>query len=282
MAIWDITAGILEGEFHNPGKVLNTSYNSVLGDNISFTIGGGSFSNTFGMANSINCDWEVLLAHFIPTTGSWPVLEGLLFGSGGNTNMLFGDSTAFKYYGHDLVISLARHPLCFNAGEDTGKIPSVVATTGILLLLAAALVLRFVYQAQMKVDNPHEHAIELASMIIPMAETRFLALLKLAECSVGLKAAEKVLATAKGELDAAKVILADGTAALEVSKTRVINCTQLRPPINQVLLASAQAEFKAEQTHVAQATVLVKTKQMAMDIQTAALGGAWLGQAAHP
>jgi len=280
--LWDIAAWTLEKGLHNPGKALNTSYNGVLGDNISFTMGGGSFSNTFGMANSINCDLEDLLAQKIEAKGLAGIIgAAFLFGSGGSTNLLVGSSTAFKYYGHDLVISRGRHQLQFKAADDTVA-PVVVIVLGLLVLLAAALVLRFVFKAQMKGDEPHEHAIELASLIIPMAETRFLALLKLTECYVGLKAAKKVLAEAERDLAAAEVILAQGTAALEVSKNRVINCMQLRPPINQALLATAQAEFKAQQTHVAQATGLVKTRQMAMDIQTAALGGAWLGQAAHP
>ena len=282
MAIWDIAAWTVEKGYHNPGNALNTSYSGVLGDNINFTMGGGYFQNTFGMTNGIICDVEDLLAQKLEAKGLAGIIgAAFLFGSGGNTNLLVGGDTSFKYYGHDLTISRGRHQLQFKAADDTVA-PVVVMVLGLLVLLAAALVLRFVFKAQMKGDEPHEHAIELASMIIPMAETRFLALLKLAECSVGLKAAEKVLDKAKGELDAAKVILADGTAALEVSKTRVIACMPLQPPINQVNLARAQAEFKAQQTHVAQATVLVKTKQMAMDIQTAALGGAWLGQAAHP
>jgi len=276
--LWDIAAWTLEKGLHNPGKALNTSYNGVLGDNISFTMGGGSFSNTFGMANSINCDLEDLLAQKIEAKGLAGIIgAAFLFGSGGSTNLLVGSSTAFKYYGHDLVISRGRHQLQFKAADDTVA-PVVVIVLGLLVLLAAALVLRFVFKAQMKGDEPHEHAIELASLIIPMAETRFLALLKLTECYVGLKAAKKVLVQAQFTVDQAKHLLSDAIRELATATAAVSQIMLLSPLVNQAQLDSAQAEVKTRKGALAKYTRNMKIKQQAVTSQTAALAEAWLGK----
>ena len=281
MAIWDIAAWTVEKGYHNPGNALNTSYSGVLGDNINFTMGGGSFSNTFGMANSINCDLEDLIAQKIEAKGLAGIIgAAFLFGSGGNTNLLVGSSTAFKYYGHDLVISRGRHQLQFKAADDTVA-PVVVMVLGLLVLLAAALVLRFVFKAQMKGDEPHEHAIELASLIIPMAETRFLALLKLTECLIGLSAAKEVLVQAQAAVTAAQLVLTTATATL-ADYARLVVQIQFGPAVaGQITLAAAQAQVQTQKGVVAQATKDLKIKQMAVTNQTAALAGAWLGQAAH-
>ena len=281
MAIWDIAAWTLEKGFHNPGNALNTSYSGVLGDNINFTMGGGYFQNTFGMTNGVICDLEDLLAQKLEAKGLAGIVgAAFLFGSGGNTNLLVGGDTSFKYYGHDLVINRGRHQLYFKSDDDT-VIPLLVMVLGLAGLLAAALVLRFVYKAQMKGDEPHEHAIELASLIIPMAETRFLAVLKLTECALGLKAAKKVLEEAEAAVTAARLVLTTATDTL-ADYARLVVQIQFGPavpaPIN---LAAAQAQVQTQKGVVAQATKDLKIKQMAVTNQTAALAGAWLGGDHH-
>lgn len=281
MAIWDIAAWTLEKGFHNPGNALNTSYSGVLGDNINFTMGGGYFQNTFGMTNGVICDLEDLLAQKLEAKGLAGIVgAAFLFGSGGNTNLLVGGDTSFKYYGHDLVINRGRHQLYFKSDDDT-VIPLLVMVLGLAGLLAAALVLRFVYKAQMKGDVPHEHAIELASLIIPMAETRFLALLKLTECALGLKAAKKVLEEAEAAVAAARQLLTTATDTL-ADYARLVVQIQFGPPVaGQINLAAAQAQVQTQKGVVAQATKDLKIKQMAVTNQTAALAGAWLGGDHH-
>jgi hypothetical protein len=281
MAIWDIAAWTLEKGYHNPGNALNTSYSGVLGDNINFTMGGGYFQNTFGMTNGVICDLEDLLAQKLEAKGLAGIVgAAFLFGSGGNTNLLVGGDTSFKYYGHDLVINRGRHQLYFKSDDDT-VIPLLVMVLGLAGLLAAALVLRFVYKAQMKGDEPHEHAIELASLIIPTAETRFLALLKLTECALGLKAAKKVLEEAEAAVAAARQLLTTATDTL-ADYSRLVVQIQFGPPVaGQINLAAAQAQVQTQKGVVAQATKDLKIKQMAVTNQTAALAGAWLGQTAH-
>ena len=282
MAIWDIAAWTLEKGYHNPGNALNTSYSGVLGDNINFTMGGGYFQNTFGMTNGVICDLEDLLAQKLEAKGLAGIVgAAFLFGSGGNTNLLVGGDTSFKYYGHDLVINRGRHQLYFKSDDDT-VIPLLVMVLGLAGLLAAALVLRFVYKAQMKGDEPHEHAIELASLIIPMAETRFLAVLKLTECALGLKAAKKVLVQAQLAVTTAQQLLTAATTDLATNTAEVSRIMLLPPPVDQAQLSAAQAQVQTQKGVVAQATKDLKIKQMAVTNQTAALAGAWLGQAAHP
>ena len=281
MAIWDIAAWTLEKGYHNPGNALNTSYSGVLGDNINFTMGGGYFQNTFGMTNGVICDLEDLLAQKLEAKGLAGIVgAAFLFGSGGNTNLLVGGDTSFKYYGHDLVINRGRHQLYFKSDDDT-VIPLLVMVLGLAGLLAAALVLRFVYKAQMKGDVPHEHAIELASLIIPMAETRFLALLKLTECALGLKAAKKVLVQAQLAVTTAQQLLAAATTDLATNTAEVSRIMLLPPPVDQAQLSAAQAQVQTQKGVVAQATKDLKIKQMAVTNQTAALAGAWLGGDHH-
>ena len=281
MAIWDIAAWTLEKGYHNPGNALNTSYSGVLGDNINFTMGGGYFQNTFGMTNGVICDLEDLLAQKLEAKGLAGIVgAAFLFGSGGNTNLLVGGDTSFKYYGHDLVINRGRHQLYFKSDDDT-VIPLLVMVLGLAGLLAAALVLRFVYKAQMKGDEPHEHAIELASLIIPMAETRFLAVLKLTECALGLKAAKKVLEEAEAAVTAARLVLTTATDTL-ADYARLVVQIQFGPAVPaQINLAVAQAQVQTQKGVVAQATKDLKIKQMAVTNQTAALAGAWLGGDHH-
>ena len=281
MAIWDIAAWTLERGSHNPGNALNTSYSGVLGDNINFTMGGGYFQNTFGMTNGVICDLEDLLAQKLEAKGLAGIVgAAFLFGSGGNTNLLVGGDTSFKYYGHDLVINRGRHQLYFKSDDDT-VIPLLVMVLGLAGLLAAALVLRFVYKAQMKGDKPHEHAIELASLIIPTAETRFLALLKLTECALGLKAAKKVLEEAEAAVAAARQLLTAATTDLATNTAEVSRIMSLPPPVNQVQLSAAQAQVQTQKGVVAQANKNLKIKVQAVENQTAALAWAWLGGDHH-
>ena len=102
------------------------------------------------MTNGVICDLEDLLAQKLEAKGLAGIVgAAFLFGSGGNTNLLVGGDTSFKYYGHDLVINRGRHQLYFKSDDDT-VIPLLVMVLGLAGLLAAALVLRFVYKAQMK------------------------------------------------------------------------------------------------------------------------------------
>ncbi len=281
MAIWDIAAWTLEKGYHNPGNALNTSYSGVLGDNINFTMGGGYFQNTFGMTNGVICDLEDLLAQKLEAKGLAGIVgAAFLFGSGGNTNLLVGGDTSFKYYGHDLVINRGRHQLYFKSDDDT-VIPLLVMVLGLAGLLAAALVLRFVYKAQMKGDEPHEHAIELASLIIPMAETRFLAVLKLTECALGLKAAKKVLEEAQLAVTTAQQLLTAATTDLATNTAEVNRIMLLPPPVNQVQLSAAQAQVQTQKGVVAQANKNLKIKVKAVENQTAALAWAWVGGDHH-
>jgi len=118
----------------------------------------------------------------------------------------------------------------------------------------------------------------LASLIIPMAETRFLALLKLTECYVGLKAAKKVLVQAQFTVDQAKHLLSDAIRELATATAAVSQIMLLSPLVNQAQLDSAQAEVKTRKGALAKYTRNMKIKQQAVTSQTAALAEAWLGK----
>jgi hypothetical protein len=141
MPIWEAIGLPLEiANVQFGGKpVINTSYSSVIGDGISYFIGGGRFTNIYGTDVKLVIDWEELLVLFM---GQWstgaaiansPWFKGIVTGIGGDTGLAFGNKTGFLYYGqafdvkrtHSAAITVTpTHPL---------KAQTVDATSGMVL-----------------------------------------------------------------------------------------------------------------------------------------------------
>lgn len=183
MPIWEAIGLPLEiANVEFGGKpVINTSYSSVIGDNIQYIIGGGRFINIYGTDVKMVLDWEEFLVLFM---GQWPTgaaianspwFKGIVTGIGGDTGLAFGNKTGFLYYGqafdvkrtHSAAITITpTHPLKKADGPlvpndqvliDKLRAVGVDATVcdimpncvkwcfglGALLLLGGALALRF-------------------------------------------------------------------------------------------------------------------------------------------
>jgi hypothetical protein len=141
MPIWEAIGLPLEiAKVKFGGKsVINTSYSSVIGDGISYFIGGGRFTNIYGTDVKLVIDWEELVVLFM---GQWPmgaaiakspIFKGLVTGIGGDTGLVFGNKNGFLYYGqafdvkrtHSAAITVTpTHPL---------KAQTVDATSGMVL-----------------------------------------------------------------------------------------------------------------------------------------------------
>lgn len=275
MAIWDaIGFGLEKGHVKFGDKpVVNTSYSSVIGDGIAYIIGGGRFTNIYGTDVKLVLDYEELLALLPGKMGAFfnsPITQGIVTGIGGDTGLVFGNKSGFMYYGqafdvkrtHSAAITvIPTHPLKTQAvgmvlvpndialitklravGVDAticDIMPSYVKlcfVTGVLLLLGAALALRFysssngIYnssQASKSVfedgklsTEPNEQvetAIFWAATAISVMESRWLYLLKLIELET-----QAVPATVMDQVEqlereigfaALKVTNAEGTVA---------------------------------------------------------------------
>jgi hypothetical protein len=107
MPIWEAIGLPLEiANVKFGGKsVINTSYSSVIGDGISYFIGGGRFTNIYGTDVKLVIDWEELVVLFMSqwpmgaTIANSPYFKGLVTGIGGDTGLVFGNKNGFLYYG---------------------------------------------------------------------------------------------------------------------------------------------------------------------------------------
>ena len=139
MPIWEAIGLPLEiANVKFGGKsVINTSYSSVIGDGISYFIGGGRFTNIYGTDVKLVIDWEELVVLFMSqwpmgaTIANSPYFKGLVTGIGGDTGLVFGNKNGFLYYGqafdvkrtHSVPITVTPpHPLKKEATNPQGAL----------------------------------------------------------------------------------------------------------------------------------------------------------------
>ena len=139
MPIWEAIGLPLEiANVKFGGKsVINTSYSSVIGDGISYFIGGGRFTNIYGTDVKLVIDWEELVVLFMSqwpmgaTIANSPYFKGLVTGIGGDTGLVFGNKNGFLYYGqafdvkrtHSAPITVTPpHPLKKEATNPQGPL----------------------------------------------------------------------------------------------------------------------------------------------------------------
>jgi hypothetical protein len=139
MPIWEAIGLPLEiANVKFGGKsVINTSYSSVIGDGISYFIGGGRFTNIYGTDVKLVIDWEELVVLFMSqwpmgaTIANSPYFKGLVTGIGGDTGLVFGNKSGFLYYGqafdvkrtHAAAITVTPpHPLKGKVTDPNGTL----------------------------------------------------------------------------------------------------------------------------------------------------------------
>jgi len=91
--------------------IFNTSYQSIIGNNIGFVFGGGMITNVYGYTINLQIDWEYFVSQMSPefaslpspTTGLGQVARGFL-GNGGQTQIVYGNNAEFTYYGQSLTV----------------------------------------------------------------------------------------------------------------------------------------------------------------------------------
>jgi|GEM_PF-5112188 len=214
MSIWDVIDAALDatGAQEKGLPVNNSTYGCNIGDYLWFTIGNGYQSNVFGSNTQVVMDWEVFLEKLFGLA-PFPVaslLTGGILGATGNNSLVFGNNTSFGYYGDSFTVD-RRQRRC-EIKQPT--IPLAVALTlgvGALGLLSAALVLRFLYgvisDSQSGATSTQKSAVQLATLIIPPLESRWLFVLKLVEylqlvlpLQQTIQAAENAIATLRNNI----------------------------------------------------------------------------------
>ena len=195
MPIWDLIGAPLETEHVSEGglPIINSTYSSVIGDGIQFFIGGGRDTNIYGADTKLVVDWEELFdqgglsvggSTFPGITGGGMLAMGTILGVGGDTAFLFGNKTAFSYYGDSFTVDRARHSVAIK--ESLVPLPvKVLAGLGALGVLSAALALRLKYSiyqgTQTGLSPGQKEKLVLATILIPALESRWLFALKCLE-----------------------------------------------------------------------------------------------------
>ena len=124
MPVWSLIGSALIGGSQVSGWdiIFNTSYKSVIGNDIEFLFGGGLIANIYGYKIEMIIDWEYFVSQMLPdslslplpTTGLGQVARGLL-GNGGETGIVYGNTTDFVYYGQNLTVERSpNHPIEIN------------------------------------------------------------------------------------------------------------------------------------------------------------------------
>lgn len=239
MAIWDVIGNLAEW---NDWGFTNSSYGSVIGDEIYFTMGGGATYNILGTQTTLVIDWESLLEHFFhlgPMSSFKGMMGGLLFGIGGDTSMVLGNSNSFSYMGDEFSVVRGRNNIeCkYDAGNLTtlglgGLAPSVynapvyAVALGCLALFTGALVLQLKYKVGLGDGDSGSATEKLAISLIPALETRWLWVVKALEfvgsTVIPLNAA---VTQAKAEKSAIYTQLQDISARLAAAKAKVRELT---------------------------------------------------------
>ena len=269
-------------------QLTNSSYSNIIGDNTAFIIGGGRNTNIYGTDVKLVIDWEEFIINWA-TSGNSSLSSlsnsgmkrlGFFFGIGGDTGLLVGNKSDFKYWGEDFSVARQRHEFkCTvpQSNHDEVPVPSLVKIAlglGTIGLLLASLIARFefgLYSTASATQYPLNTSI--VATVIPALETRWLFTMKLIEYGISfLSATESALMSAESSLVSAKsaLVAAEGTVKTLTSAVNYFNSDA-----DKTALENTQKEVKtlAENVKKSEATVANATAARAAAM-TALMGSA--------
>ena len=215
---WDLFSGISEQGFKDSDftkKIgFNSTWNTTLGDAITNVIGGSRFANVIGSDAKVVFDWEEMVMRGL--LYKWPKSKFLAlishgaggaacFGIGGDTSMVFGNKTSFTYFTDkaDCEIGVSKITVNWDFPSEINLaalsswywyyFPMIVAGLGVIVMTVMTLCLKYIWKFSSSnrwtVDtnsgNPTlknlpdaETPMNLAMLLYPLLETRWLALVK--------------------------------------------------------------------------------------------------------
>ena len=114
MPVWSYISGAMYAGRNEYwwGDIFNTSYQSVIGNDIAFVFGGGQITNVYGYTLNVQIDWEYFFRNNAPKLfpGILELFGSAIFGSVGNTSIIYGDNVQLNYYGKSLTVSRFSSP----------------------------------------------------------------------------------------------------------------------------------------------------------------------------
>lgn len=171
-------------------KWVNSSFNILFGSSDSWTIGLGRNTHVIGPDLKVIADWTYLeeklygfigggLAEKYPSLEKLkpgPVAQGMIFGTGGATDVILGDKGLLNYYGKNFTAERKSNPK-FEYKDEKG-LPSIVSVPlllGFTALCGAIIAARVVY---MTTRDPQHLAVRILKSTVPVLETRWVGLLQ--------------------------------------------------------------------------------------------------------
>ena len=275
-------------------NLTNSSYSSIIGDNTAFIIGGGRNTNIYGTDVKLVIDWEEFIINWATSgNSSLPSLSnsgmktlGFFFGIGGDTGLLVGNKSDFKYWGEDFSVARQRHEFkCTVPQSDHHEVPvplpvKIALGLGTIGLLLASLIARFefgLYSTASATQYPLNTSI--VATVIPAFETRWLFTMKFIEYGISfLSATESALKSAESSLVSANTAL---DAAKGEVKTLTSAVTYFNKPIDIAALAAAKKQVEILAGNVKKSTENVTNATLARAEAMTALLGKAKGKAAY-
>ena len=221
MPIWDIISTALNnipGSSDWWSNIDSSSYTSTIGDQTSFVLGGTQAYNAIGSSINLTADWEESLS-YLSSRGNPSLLggsmlglvaRGLVFGIGGNADLVVGNDSSFNYCGESFSVNRNRHEFTCTVPPDShAPMPTAVKCTlglGIFGLLASSITARILYNLN-GVDNSTVDGNNLLMELIPELESTWLEILKLVEFC------QSVLASLQTDIETARTCLQSAEAA---------------------------------------------------------------------
>ncbi len=161
----------------------NSTFNILFGSSDSWIFGLGRNTHVIGPDLKVIADWTLLehkLIGFLGGKKLRPDVRGLVFGSGGATDIILGDKGLLNYYGENFTAE-RKHGPKFEFKEeyqDKVTIPLIVSLplmVGFVSLTAAIIAARVVY---MTTRDPQNLAVRILKRSVPVFETRWVGLLQ--------------------------------------------------------------------------------------------------------
>ena len=230
-------------------KWVNSSFNILFGSSDSWTIGLGRNTHVIGPDLKVIADWTYLeeklygfigggLAKQFPSLKKLkpgPVAQGMIFGTGGATDVILGDKGLLNYYGKNFTAERKSNPK-FEYKDEKGLPPivSVPLLLGFTALCGAIIAARVVY---MTTRDPQHLAVRILKSAVPVLETRWVGLLQGIE---KIKFAEDLTQKDADKLKKENTILVKKSKAFANAISEISKRIALHPNLANVVKAEAK------------------------------------------
>lgn len=177
------TSAVKVGGVSTQESWINSKFDILFGSSDSWIIGFGRNTHVFGPDLKVIADWTYLeskLIGLLPLKN--PVGSGLVFGSGGATDVIIGDKGLLNYWGMNFTVERkaeanfeAKYPA---EGKFFTKMPWTlwaVIVLGFTTLLGSIIAARVIYMTS---GDPKNLATKIIKSCVPVVESRWVGFIK--------------------------------------------------------------------------------------------------------